>query len=61
MALTDVKVHAAKLDEKPHKLADSGNMFLLVHPGIYSRHDFKKVYQTAFVQQDSSAGSRTTS
>jgi hypothetical protein len=32
MALTDAKVRAAKPDEKPYKLADSGNMFLLVHP-----------------------------
>lgn len=32
MALTDAKIRAAKPDEKPYKLADSGNMFLLVHP-----------------------------
>ncbi|TPG55834.1 tyrosine-type recombinase/integrase [Ewingella americana] len=32
MALTDAKIRAAKSDEKPYKLADSGNMFLLVHP-----------------------------
>lgn len=32
MALTDAKISAAKQDEKPYKLADSGNMFLLVHP-----------------------------
>ncbi|WP_145481945.1 tyrosine-type recombinase/integrase [Yersinia rohdei] len=32
MALTDVKIRPAKPDEKPYKLADSGNMFLLVHP-----------------------------
>jgi hypothetical protein len=31
MALTDAKIRAAKPDEKPYKLADSGNMFLLVH------------------------------
>lgn len=27
MALTDAKIRAAKPDEKPYKLADSGNMF----------------------------------
>lgn len=32
MALTDAKIRAAKLDEKPYKLAHSGNMFLLVRP-----------------------------
>lgn len=32
MALTDAKIRAAKPDEKPYKLADSGNMYLLVHP-----------------------------
>jgi integrase len=32
MALTDAKIRAAKPDDKPYKLADSGNMFLLVHP-----------------------------
>ncbi|EMJ2324567.1 integrase arm-type DNA-binding domain-containing protein [Salmonella enterica] len=32
MSLTDAKIRAAKPDEKPYKLADSGNMFLLVHP-----------------------------
>lgn len=32
MALTDAKIRAAKPDEKPYKLADTGNMFLLVHP-----------------------------
>lgn len=32
MALTDAKIRAAKPQEKPYKLADSGNMFLLVHP-----------------------------
>ncbi len=32
MALTDAKTRAAKPDEKPYKLADSGNIFLLVHP-----------------------------
>ncbi|KNC90884.1 tyrosine-type recombinase/integrase [Trabulsiella odontotermitis] len=32
MALTDAKIRATKPDEKPYKLADSGNMFLLVHP-----------------------------
>ncbi|MNG54797.1 putative prophage CPS-53 integrase [compost metagenome] len=32
MALTDAKIRAAKPDEKPYKLADNGNMFLLVHP-----------------------------
>ncbi|MFV7498601.1 tyrosine-type recombinase/integrase [Klebsiella michiganensis] len=32
MALTDANIRAAKPDEKPYKLADSGNMFLLVHP-----------------------------
>ncbi|WP_146256450.1 Arm DNA-binding domain-containing protein, partial [Morganella morganii] len=32
MALTDAKIRAAKPKEKPYKLADSGNMFLLVHP-----------------------------
>lgn len=32
MALTDAKIRAAKPDEKTYKLADSGNMFLLVHP-----------------------------
>ncbi|MCS2152171.1 integrase arm-type DNA-binding domain-containing protein [Scandinavium goeteborgense] len=32
MALTDAKIRAAKPDEKPYKLADSGNMHLLVHP-----------------------------
>ncbi|AMH00568.1 DUF4102 domain-containing protein [Serratia liquefaciens] len=32
MALTDAKIRAAKPDEKPYKLSDSGNMFLLVHP-----------------------------
>lgn len=32
MALTDAKIRAAKPKEKPCKLADSGNMFLLVHP-----------------------------
>lgn len=32
MALTDAKIRAAKPDEKPYKLTDSGNMFLLVHP-----------------------------
>jgi hypothetical protein len=31
MALTDAKIRAAKPDEKPYKLADSGNI-LLVHP-----------------------------
>ena len=38
MALTDAKIRAAKPDEKPYKLADSGNMFLLVHrPSRLSR------------------------
>lgn len=32
MALTDAKIRAAKPDEKPYKLADSGNIFLFVHP-----------------------------
>ncbi|EAM9237594.1 integrase arm-type DNA-binding domain-containing protein [Salmonella enterica] len=32
MALTDAKIRAAKPDEKPYKLADTGNMHLLVHP-----------------------------
>ena len=32
MALTDAKIRAAKPDDKPYKLADSGNLFLLVHP-----------------------------
>ncbi|OKP17916.1 Arm DNA-binding domain-containing protein, partial [Serratia fonticola] len=32
MALTDAKIRAAKPQDKPYKLADSGNMFLLVHP-----------------------------
>ena len=32
MALTDTKIRAAKPDEKPYKLADRGNMFLLIHP-----------------------------
>ncbi|ALL39833.1 tyrosine-type recombinase/integrase [Serratia marcescens] len=32
MALTDAKIRAAKPDIKPYKLADSGNMFLLIHP-----------------------------
>ncbi|MGO2145746.1 MAG: tyrosine-type recombinase/integrase [Serratia bockelmannii] len=32
MALTDAKIRTAKPGEKPYKLADSGNMFLLVHP-----------------------------
>lgn len=32
MALTDAKIRAAKPDEKSYKLADSGNMHLLVHP-----------------------------
>lgn len=32
MALTDAKIRTAKPDEKPYKIADSGNMFLLVHP-----------------------------
>ncbi|CAM7519859.1 TPA: DUF4102 domain-containing protein [Morganella morganii] len=32
MALTDAKIRAAKPQEKPYKLADSGNIFLLVHP-----------------------------
>ena len=32
MALTDAKIRAAKPDEKPYKLADSGSMFLLVPP-----------------------------
>lgn len=31
MALTDAKIRAAKPDEKSYKLADSGNMHLLVH------------------------------
>ncbi|HAP0136556.1 TPA: integrase arm-type DNA-binding domain-containing protein [Escherichia coli] len=32
MALTDARIRAARPDTKPYKLADSGNMFLLVHP-----------------------------
>ncbi len=32
MALTDAKIRAAKPQDKPYKLADSGNMFLLFHP-----------------------------
>lgn len=32
MALTDARIRAARPGEKPYKLADSGNMFLLVHP-----------------------------
>ncbi|HGM5324261.1 TPA: tyrosine-type recombinase/integrase [Serratia marcescens] len=32
MALTDAKIRAAKPDQKPYKITDSGNMFLLVHP-----------------------------
>lgn len=32
MALTDAKIRAAKPGEKPYKLTDSDNMFLLVHP-----------------------------
>ncbi|ENH5972306.1 integrase arm-type DNA-binding domain-containing protein [Salmonella enterica] len=32
MALTDAKIRASKPDLKPYKLADTGNMFLLVHP-----------------------------
>ncbi|WNI88074.1 tyrosine-type recombinase/integrase [Citrobacter portucalensis] len=32
MALTDAKIRAAKPDEKPYKIPDTGNMFLLVHP-----------------------------
>ena len=32
MALTDAKIRASKPGEKPYKLPDSGNMFLLVHP-----------------------------
>lgn len=32
MALTDAKNRAAKPDEKSYKIADSGNMFMLVHP-----------------------------
>ena len=32
MALTDAKIRAAKPDETPYKLADSGNIFLFVHP-----------------------------
>ena len=31
MALTDAKIRAAKPDEKPYKIPDSGNIFLLVH------------------------------
>ncbi len=36
MALTDAKIRAAKPDEKPYKLADTGNMHLLVHPNGYA-------------------------
>ncbi|AMH12975.2 DUF4102 domain-containing protein [Citrobacter sp. FDAARGOS_156] len=32
MALTDAKIRAAKPGDKPQKLADTNNMFLLVHP-----------------------------
>lgn len=32
MAVTDAKIRAAKADEKPYKLADTGNIHLLVHP-----------------------------
>jgi hypothetical protein len=34
MALTDAKIRAAKPDEKPYKLADSGNMFCLFIPMV---------------------------
>ena len=32
MALTDVKIRAAKSAEKPYRLADTGGLYLLVPP-----------------------------
>jgi len=32
MALTELEVKKAKVTDKPQKLADSGGLFLLVHP-----------------------------
>ena len=32
MALTELEVKKAKVTDKPHKLADGGGLFLLVHP-----------------------------
>ncbi|EFN9756237.1 DUF4102 domain-containing protein [Escherichia coli] len=34
MALTDIKVRAAKPTDKQYKLTDGGGMHLLVHPNI---------------------------
>ena len=39
MALTDAKIRAAKPQEKPYKLADSGNMFYLFIPTAHVTGD----------------------